>query len=613
MLIVADVAKSYGPQQLFDGVSFQVNRGERVGIVGRNGHGKTTLLRLLTGREEPDAGRIEYPRNYRIGFLEQHLTFKLPTILDEAAAGLPAGDEHETWRAEKILRGLGFGSRDLERAASEFSGGYQSRIHLARVLVSEPDLLILDEPTNYLDITALRWLQRFLACWPRELILVTHNRNFMDGVVTHVVGIHRQKARKVAGDTEQYYGLITQEEEIFESTRQKEERKRAHAERFITRFRAKARLAGMVQSRVKMLAKTERKEKLVDLESLDFSFTALPFAAKVMLGADDLAFGWKQGKKPLIDNLTFHVGRDDRIGVVGPNGRGKTTLLRLLAGELEPWSGNIRPHPTLTTAYYGQTNIDRLQAQRNVVEEILTAAPDVAPQRARDLAGAMMFSGDDALKPISVLSGGERARVLLGKLRATPAHLLLLDEPTNHLDLESCDALLSAIDAFDGAVVMVTHNEMLLEALATRLIVFDRGQISCYEGPYREFLERVGWEEDDENADACILAADEDDTPPVKQLSRRERAELVQQRAKALRPLQERAGKLEELVSAAEQELAEVNEALIEASTAGDATQFAALGKKARELPPLIAKYYTELETATAALDRESAQWPDPG
>ncbi|HNW92395.1 MAG TPA: ABC-F family ATP-binding cassette domain-containing protein [bacterium] len=611
MLIVTDVAKSYGPQELFSGASFQINPRERVGMVGRNGHGKTTLLRLITGREEPDEGKIEFSKGYRVGYLEQHLTFAQPTILDEAALGLMPGAEHESWRAEKILRGLGFGSRDLTRAASEFSGGYQSRIHLARVLVSEPDLLILDEPTNYLDITALRWLQRFLATWPRELLLVTHNRNFMDGVVTHVVGIHRQKVRKFPGDTQQYYNLILQEEEVFESTRQKEERKRAHAERFITRFRAKARLAGMVQSRVKMLEKQDRKEKLTALESLEFSFTSLSFAAKVMLGVDDLTFGYHLEKKPLIDGLTFHIGRGDRIGVVGPNGRGKTTLLRLLAGELQPWSGSIRPHPTLTTAYYGQTNIDRLQAQRNVVEEILTASPDVTPQRARDLAGAMLFSGDHALKPISVLSGGERARVLLGKLLATPAHMLLLDEPTNHLDLESCDSLLGAIDSFDGAVVMVTHNEMLLEALATRLIVFDRGAITSYEGPYREFLERVGWEEDSDDSHACIIAPDDDD-PPVRRMSRKERAKFVQDRARALRPLQQKVDDLEAAVAAAEQELNEVNAALVDASGSGDGEQIAELGRRAHELTPQIESSYAALDAATTALEAETANWPEP-
>ena len=426
-----------------------------------------------------------------------------------------------------------------------------------------------------------------------------------------MVGLHREKARKFAGSTEEYYEMIMQEEEVFESTRQKEERKRAHAEKFITRFRAKARLAGLVQSRVKMLQKEQRKEKLVAIESLEFSFTDLPFAAKVMLGVDELTYGWQKGKKPLIDGLTFHVGREDRIGVIGPNGRGKTKLLRLLAGELEPWSGTLRPHPLLATAYYGQTNIDRLQPQRNVVEEILSAGGGITPQRARDLAGAMLFSGDHALKPVSVLSGGERARVLLARLLATPAHMLLLDEPTNHLDLESSDALIAAIDAFAGAVVMVTHNERLLEALATRLVIFDRGKITCYEGPYREFLERVGWEEDEEDSTACIIA-DDDEAPPVKRLSRKERAKFVQERARALRPRQQRVEELEGAVTALEQELNEVNDALIDASTAGDAPQIAALGKRSRELPEQIARLYRDLELATTSLEAESGNWPEP-
>ncbi|MHB8095304.1 MAG: ATP-binding cassette domain-containing protein, partial [Candidatus Aminicenantales bacterium] len=250
MIVVDNLTKSYGKQNLFENVSFKVNRRERVGIVGRNGHGKTTLFRMIAGVEEADSGTISMPRNYRIGYVEQHLEFKAETVLDEAAGGLAEDSPNEIWRVEKVLAGLGFSSEDLSRAPSELSGGYQVRLNLAKVLLADYQMLLLDEPNNYLDITSIRWLERFLMGWQGELLLITHDRGFMDKVVTHVLGLHRRKARKIAGDTGKYYEQIAQEEDVYEKTRLNDERKMKEMDLFITRFRAKARLGGLVQSRV---------------------------------------------------------------------------------------------------------------------------------------------------------------------------------------------------------------------------------------------------------------------------------------------------------------------------------------------------------------------------
>ncbi|MCP4131852.1 MAG: ABC-F family ATP-binding cassette domain-containing protein, partial [bacterium] len=428
MIKIENLDKNFGLQPIFDNVSFHMNAGERVGLVGRNGHGKTTLLKMIIGEDHPDAGQIVIPKNYTIGYVTQHLAFTEKTIVEEGCRGLPEHHEDEKWKVEKILFGLGFSREDMGRDPAEFSGGYQVRLNLGKVLVSEPNLLLLDEPTNYLDVVSIRWLSKFLQQWERELLLVTHDRSFMDSVITHTVGIHRQKTRKIEGNTSKLYQQILKEEEIHEKTRVNDEKKRKEAELFISRFRAKARLAGMVQSRIKALEKQDRLDKLETIKTLDFAFNSKPFNAKTMLNISDLSFSYDPALPRLIDKLNMAIGSHDRICVIGKNGKGKTTLLKLLANELTPVEGEIAAHPNTDPGYFAQTNIQHLNARLTIEDELVSSGCD--RQRARDIAGAVMFQGDDALKKISVLSGGEKSRVLLGKLLATPSNLLLLDEPT---------------------------------------------------------------------------------------------------------------------------------------------------------------------------------------
>ncbi|MBW2193508.1 MAG: ABC-F family ATP-binding cassette domain-containing protein, partial [Deltaproteobacteria bacterium] len=340
MISVENLTKSFGTHILFKEMSFKINSREKVGLVGRNGHGKTTLFRLILGEEHPDSGTITTPKQYRIGYVRQQLEFTENTILDECVKALPAMDQDQYWKVEKVLAGLGFSDDDLQRHPEEFSGGFQVRLNLAKVIISEPDLLLLDEPTNYLDITSIRWVERFLSTWPRELMLITHDRGFMDKLVTHTLGIHRTKMRKIAGNTEKYYGQIAQDEEIYEKTRIKDQRRRKDVEQFITRFRAKARLANLVQSRIKTLAKIEKRGKLEKLKTLDFSFRNLPFNGKHPLRVQNLGFSYDQ-KKPLIKQFNVTVGSRERICVIGKNGKGKTTLIKLLAGVLKPQRGKI--------------------------------------------------------------------------------------------------------------------------------------------------------------------------------------------------------------------------------------------------------------------------------
>jgi ATP-binding cassette, subfamily F, member 3 len=492
---INQLSKSYFARELFADVSLQMNARERLGLVGRNGHGKTTLFRLILGQEEPDAGEIVIPRNYRIGHLEQHLHFTKPTILEEAVLGLPEEESHSIYKAEAILFGLGFSRADLEKPPQAFSGGFQIRINIAKLLLSEPNLLLLDEPTNYLDITSVRWIARFLSNFKGELILISHDRNFMDRVTTHTAVIHRQKVRKFEGGTAKAYAQIVLEDEIHEKTRANEEKKRAQAEAFINRFRAQASKAKLVQSRIKMLERLPKLDELADIESLDFEFRHAPFTAKTLLEACDLSFGYTPDHL-LIRGMNLTINAHDKFGVIGNNGKGKSTLLNLIAGALVPVTGDIKTHPDMRLGYFGQTNIQRLNPKLTVEEEIEQTNPALTRTQVRNICGTMMFGGDLALKKVAVLSGGEKSRTLLGKILAHPSNLLLLDEPNNHLDMESIDALIESLQDFPGAVLIVTHNERILRALATKLIVFHRGKVDVFNSGYDEFLEKIGWEEE---------------------------------------------------------------------------------------------------------------------
>jgi ATP-binding cassette subfamily F protein 3 len=615
MISFENISKSFGAQTLFDEASVKLNPRERVGLVGRNGHGKTTLFRL---------------KNYRIGYVEQHIRFTEDTVLKEGMRGLTESERDHHWKVEKVLSGLGFSDADMHRNPNEFSGGYQVRLNLAKVLVSDPDLLLLDEPTNYLDITSIRWIERFLQNWPRELLLITHNRGFMDKVITHTIGIHRKKIRKIAGNTGQLYAQIAQDEEIYEKTRVNDERRQKEIELFITRFRAKARLANMVQSRIKTLEKMEKRTKLEEIKNLEFSFRSKPFRGKQVMTVENLTFSYPGGT-PLIRDLNFQAVPGDRICIVGKNGKGKTTLIKLLGGMLDPNEGQILYNPNITRGFFEQTNVQSLVDSRTVLEEILYSDEGIDQQKARNICGAMMFEGDDALKKVEVLSGGEKSRVMLGKLLATPANLLLLDEPTNHLDMESCDSLLAALDNFDGVVIMVTHNEMFLHTLARRLIVFQDDAVTMFEGSYARFLEKGGWMEES-GAGPCKTtdkatgktADNHPDKSPNrsngqgggstgprlgKKELRRLRSEILTERAKVLKPLEKKIAGAEDAIDGHEKSMDTLNREMQEASEAGDGARIVTLSQAIHAAETAIEDHFNDLEALTAVLEEETARF----
>ena len=539
MLFVKNLSKSFGAQQLFDHADFQLNKGEKVGLIGRNGFGKSTLIRLIQGQDGIDDGEITKPETYRVGALEQHLEFNQPTIVDEVTQVLPSDQQYDAWQAEKILSGLGFQPSDFSRPASEFSGGFQIRIKLAALLLSAPDLLLLDEPTNYLDVLAIRWLERFLKNWKGEILCVSHDHAFLERVMTHTVVVHRQKLKKYRGTPQQAFKCIEQEEMVHERTRLNDEKERARQAKFIREFRAGARSAGLVQSRVKMLDKRQKIQALAPIPPIRFKFTEADWQGAKMLEARSLEFAYAHGLD-LLKRVGLEIFPGDRIGIVGANGQGKTTLLRVLAGELEATHGTYKKHINTHIGYLGQSNVNRLEPGRSITEELMTAG-EVGEQAARTVAGSLLFSGDLAYKRIEVLSGGEKARVNLGKVLLTPVNLLLLDEPTNHLDYESVQALMKAVKNFDGAVVFVTHDETFLREVAHKLVIFDNGRVTPFNGSYTQFLDEVGFAAEAEVAKPSALEKAKS-SAAENRLGQKERQKL-------LRPLQRKLKDLEKIIA----------------------------------------------------------------
>ncbi len=596
MLQVSNLEKHYGARVLFSEATLTISPGERVALFGRNGSGKSTLLKIIAGEEAPDDGDVSVPRGYIIGYLKQHLSFSQPTVLAEACLAIAGDPIAEQYKAEIILAGLGFSEAELELSPSALSGGFQIRINLAKLILSEPNMLLLDEPTNYLDIVSMRWLERYLQQWPGEMIVISHDRCFCDEVSTHSALLYRNGFRKIEGGSQKLFERISEDEELYERTRQNREKEIKHMESFINRFKAQASKASLVQSRVKALARVERLEQAQSESTLDFSFVHKPFPGRFPIEVKELSFGFDGIARPLVNGLEFSLKKDDRIGVIGKNGRGKSTLLKLLAGELAPNSGEIILSPNTNISFFAQTNTNRLNLSNTVEMEVQQVNEKLGRTAVRAICGCMMFEGDDALKKISVLSGGERSRVLLGKILATPSNVLLLDEPTNHLDVESVLALTEALEEFEGAVVIVTHSEEILRRIASRLIIFQGDAPFVFEGTYDEFLDSIGWEEEDTGDRRSARKKNKPSNAKGRD-PKREKAELLQDRSKELAPLKEGVAALEKSISALERSISTAQEQLARASNNGDAGE--------------IRKNSQALAAAQRELEKQISSWED--
>lgn len=542
MIELINISKSYPTGELYNDLNLRLNSGDKVGLVGRNGTGKSTLFKLILGEEHQDSGEIKLPKAYKIGSLKQYFNFTEKTLITETALALSEDDKYDVYKAEKILFGLGFSDEDLEKNPNSFSGGFQIRINLAKLLLTEPNMLLLDEPTNYLDILSIRWLKAFLKSFQGEVILITHDRNFMDSVCTHTLGIIRKSAFMIPGSTVKFFEQLSANQEHHEKQKIAQDKKIKELEEFIAKNKARAATATLAQSKVKILDKMEILEDINYEANLKFDFNYKDTSAKFLVEIKNLTFGYTKDNI-LFENISFALSRGETIGIIGKNGKGKSTLLNAIAEELEALSGSVNFHPSCEFGHFGQTNISHLNPKNSIMDEIYSVNHKLPESLIRSICGIMMFSGDNAKKKISLLSGGEKSRVMLGKIIAKDVNLLFLDEPTNHLDIDSIDALTNAIKAFEGSCIIVTHSEELLRATCDRLIVFTNEGADYFNGTYDEFLEKIGWEDDDAGEKKKVVKPKRN-KKEIKKL----RAAIVTEKSKITSPIKKEIEQLKELI-----------------------------------------------------------------
>ncbi|WP_320033902.1 ABC-F family ATP-binding cassette domain-containing protein [Halarcobacter sp.] len=596
MIQLKNLSKHYGEKTLFTDLNLILGQGQRVGLVGRNGTGKSTLFKLILGEESADDGEISIPKGYKIGALKQHLVFTEKTLREETALALSEDDKYSIYKVEKILFGLGFTHEDLEKDPLSFSGGYQIRINLAKLLITEPNLLLLDEPTNYLDILSLRWLKNFLKSFDGEVIIITHDRDFMDAVSTHTMGIVRKSLSILEGDTYKFYSQLEANDEHYEKQKEAQDKKRKELEDFIAKNKARASTAAQAQSKVKLLEKMDEMDDIVEEANLKFDFNYKDTPAKVLLDVRNLSFGYIEDNI-LFKNISFNLKKGETLGIIGKNGKGKSTLLNNIARELTPLSGSIDYHVSTSYGHFGQTNISHLNPNNTIMDEIYVAQPKLPEATVRGICGSMMFSGDDVKKKISLLSGGEKSRVMLGQIIAKDVNLLFLDEPTNHLDMQSIDSLTEAIKNFSGSTIVVTHSEKLLREVCDRLIVFSKEGADCFDGTYDEFLEKIGWDEEE-------IEEKTKKNPKVnKKENKKLRASIIQERNKITNPLKKAVEKYEAEIIELEDYIEKEQAELIQASNAGDNSKVIELSKNVTTSEKKVEELFEKLEENQLELD----------
>jgi len=495
MIQVNNISKSFGDQVLLDSASFTMDKNEKLALVGRNGSGKSTLFKLLIDEMAPDGGNIIRPSNYQISCLRQHIDFTADTVRNEGALSLKEDQRYDTYLVDKILYGLGFTEEDLKKKPELLSSGQQMKLELGKVLLNSPDLVLLDEPTNYLDIVAIRWLKKFLKTFKGEVIIISHDKEFLDEVCHGIIGLKRRKFRKVRGKWEDYVKSFEEEDEYTDKLRVSQEKKAKELETFITKFKAKASKARQAGSKSKQLAKLDIPKVIEKEEDIFLKFHYHEVRAKTLLKVENLEFGFKENN-PLFSNLSFSFEREDKIAIVGKNGKGKSTLINVLANKYKPTDGFFEFHDEAKIAHFGQQEIDKLHDGSTIFEELREINLSLSKTEIMAIAASMLFKGDVVEKKIKVLSGGERARLLFAKILAQKCNVLLLDEPTNHLDLESVLVLQKELKKFPGLIIFVSHNEYLLKHVANKLIYFKNGEAKFFWGKYREFLNTEGFEDD---------------------------------------------------------------------------------------------------------------------
>src|SRR5438876_10617442 len=529
MIQLQELTKSFSDRVLLDHVTWQITDRERVGLCGPNGAGKTTLLRMMAGLDEPDSGAILKPAILTVGYLPQdglvhagHNLFEEATTAFgelisiktemhalEARLGdssIPNAD-HEAMlhrysdlqdrfrlregysielKTATVLQGLGFKTADFERPTETFSGGWQMRIALAKLLLGQPNLLLLDEPTNHLDLEARNWLEGYLNAYPHAVILVSHDRFFLDSVVTRIADLTLRTLTDYVGNYSDYLVEHHARIEQLRKAKREQEDEVARVKMFIDRFRYQATKAAQVQSRIKMLDKVVPIEAPPERKRIHFSFPACAKSGRTVIELHDARKAY--GATDVFRRANLHIERGDRLALVGPNGAGKSTMMRMLSGVEAPDRGTRREGHHVGMQYFAQAEANRLDPKLTVYETLAAGSPHDMVPAIRNILGGFLFSGDDVYKKAAVLSGGERTRLAVARMLLRPSNTLLLDEPTNHLDLDSKDILLEALEDFGGTLIFVSHDRYFVEKLATKIVEIGRGDAQVFPGTYKEFL-----------------------------------------------------------------------------------------------------------------------------
>ena len=591
-LHLAAVSTAFGDRDILKNINLNISDSSRIALSGANGSGKSTLLKTAAGIMKPDSGSVSQQRGSRISYLPQSgITYKGDTLFSEAEKAFSIFDsdikriselekelslmtddsaetqnkveEHHHLQEKlivsgyyerdreifKILNGLGFSEKDMTRLTDEFSGGWQMRIALARVLLEKPDILFLDEPTNYLDIEARYWLEDFISSYPGGVVIVSHDRFFLDSTVNEIIELFNGSLKKYKGNYSEYEKRRAQElEELVKRYRQQEE-DIAKTEYFIRKFRYNASKASLVQSRIKYLESIDRIEIPESLKKIHFTFPDPPHSGKEVLMIDGLSKSY--GDLKVLDKVNLNIRKGEKVVFAGKNGAGKTTLLKIVSGHDNDFSGDVRAGTDVRKGYFSQDFESTLTDENNVLEEIESSSPVNMIPQLRNLLGAFLFRGDDIFKKVSVLSGGEKNRVALLKLLLKPVNLLILDEPTNHLDINSKDILLEALQHYSGTLLFVSHDRYFIENLATRVVEISGGSITDYPGDYEYYL----WRKQEAEApviqntadDSLSMNNDAEEAVSAVKLDRQQEKAVKRERKKLERKAEELLHELEKL------------------------------------------------------------------